>query len=109
VPQHDLRAFGVAADDLRAGRHGDAFVRLMARQAARAREHYARAWAAFPPADARSLVPAEIMGRIYFALLEEIEARRFHVFGERVTLPARRKAAIALRCWANGLRGRVAV
>ena len=37
------------------------------------------------------------MGGIYFALLEEIEARRFHVFGERITLPARRKVAIALR------------
>jgi len=44
-------------------------------------------------------VAAEIMGRIYFALLEEIEARRFRVFGERVTLPARRKAAIAVGCW----------
>jgi phytoene/squalene synthetase len=48
------------------------------------------------------------MGRIYFALLQEIEARRFHVFGERVTLSARRKAAIALRCWMNGVLGRVA-
>jgi len=44
-------------------------------------------------------VAAEIMGRIYHALLEEIEARRFRVFGERITLPARRKAAIAVACW----------
>ncbi len=105
VPQHDLRSFGVKPDDLRAGRWSDAFVRLMAFQAARAREHYARAWAAFPVADARSLVPAEIMGRIYFALLQEIEARRFRVFDERVTLSARRKAAIAFRCWMNGVLG----
>jgi phytoene synthase len=103
VPLHDLRSFGVKPDDLRDGRYNDAFVRLMAFQAARAREHYAKAWAAFPAADARTLVPAEIMGRIYFALLEEIEARHFRVFDERVTLPARRKAAIALRCWMNGV------
>ena len=108
VPQEDLRAFGVSPDDLKAGRHGDDFVRLMAFQAARAREHYARAWAALPAADARSLVPAEIMGRIYWALLEEIEARRFRVFDERVTLSAARKATIALRCWMNGLLRRVA-
>jgi phytoene synthase len=108
IPQHDLRAFGVAAGDLRGGRYGDGFVRLMAFQAARAREHYAKAWAAFPAVDARSLVPAEIMGRIYFALLGEIEARRFRVFDERVALPARRKAAIALRCWMTGMLGRVA-
>ena len=108
VPQHELRAFGVKSDDLRTGRYSDAFVRLMEFQAARAREHYATAWAAFPAVDARSLVPAEIMGRIYFALLQEIEARRFRVFDERVGLPARRKAAIALRCWMNGMLGRVA-
>jgi 15-cis-phytoene synthase len=105
VPLQDLRSFGVSPDDLRAGRYGDAFVRLMAFQAARAREHYARAWAAFPAADARSLVPAEIMGRIYWALLEEIEARRFRVFDERIALSARRKAGIALRCWMNGVMG----
>jgi phytoene synthase len=108
VPQEDLRAFGVTFEDLKTGRHGPAFVRLMAHQAARARAHYARAWAALPPADARTLVPAEIMGRIYFALLEEIEARGFRVFGERVTLTARRKAAIALRCWLRGRLGRAA-
>lgn len=101
VPQVDLRRFGVTSDDLRAGRYTDAFVALMAHQAARARRFYAAARAAFPAADARSLVPAEIMGRIYLALLDEIERRRFRVFEGRVTLPARRKAAIALRCWAG--------
>jgi phytoene synthase len=101
VPQADLRRFGVTNDDLRAGRYGEPFVALMTHQAARARTFYADARAAFPSVDARSLVPAEIMGRIYYALLEEIEARRFRVFDERVTLPARRKAAIALRCWAG--------
>ncbi len=100
LPQADLRAFGVTADDLRAGRYTPGFVALMERQAARARDFYGRARAAFPRADARSLVPAEIMGRTYHALLREIEARRFQVFAERVTVPARRKAAIALRCWA---------
>ena len=74
--EEELAAHGVSADDLKAGRYGDAFVRLMAQQAARARQFYAAARAAFPAADARSLVPAEIMGRIYHALLREIEIRR---------------------------------
>jgi len=102
IPQADLRTFGVTVDDLRQGRYSDAFVRLMTHEAERARRCYRAARAAFPEADARSLVPAEIMGRIYLALLEEIEARRFHVFAERVSLPARRKVVIALRCWAVG-------
>jgi phytoene/squalene synthetase len=46
------------------------------------------------------------MGAIYATLLDEIEARRFRVFGDRITVPTRRKVAIALRCWAGArLRG----
>lgn len=100
LPQADLQRFGVTPDDLRAGRYTADFVRLMEHGAARARRFYGAAREAFPAGDARSLVPAEIMGRIYEALLVEIEARRFRVFGERISLPARRKVAIALRCWA---------
>jgi phytoene synthase len=100
LPQHDLRTFGVSEADLVAGRHDERFVKLMQHQAARARQFYAAAAGAYPAVDARSLIAAQIMGGIYRALLDEIEARRFAVFGERVTLPARRKVAIALRCWA---------
>ena len=100
VPRRDLREFGVSVEDLVAGRHSEGFTRLMTHQADRARRFYRDAAAARPAADARTLVPAEIMGRIYHALLEEIEARGFRVLGERVTLPARRKVAIAVRCWA---------
>jgi 15-cis-phytoene synthase len=101
VPQEDLRKFGVTTEDLRAGRYSDEFVSLMRHQAARARQFYRAARDAFPTADARSLVAAEIMGRIYRALLDEIEARGFRVFEERVTVPTGRKLAIALRCWAS--------
>jgi phytoene synthase len=107
LPQEDLRKFGVTVDDLVAGRHTDNFTRLMAHEAARARDFYRRAADAFPAADARSLVPAQIMGRIYYALLGEIEARSFRVFGERVCVPTARKVAIALRCWV-GVRLRLA-
>ncbi|HYS16679.1 MAG TPA: presqualene diphosphate synthase HpnD [Candidatus Binatia bacterium] len=100
LPQDDLRKFGVTAEDLRAGRYSEPFVQLMRHQAERARRYYRAAQESFPTVDARSLVPAQIMGRIYLALLEEIEARRFRVFGDRITVPTRRKVAIAFRCWA---------
>ncbi len=109
VPQEDLRKFGVATGDLRAGRYTDRFIGLMTYQAERARRFYRLAAESLPAADARSLLAAEIMGRIYFALLEEIEARRFRVFDGRIAVPAAKKAAIALRCWldvrAAGRRG----
>ena len=106
LPREDLRAFGISVADLRAGRYDEAFVALMAQGDARAREFHRRAEANFPYPDARSLVPARIMGAIYATLLDEIEARRFRVFGDRITVPTRRKVAIALRCWAGArLRG----
>ena len=100
LPQDDLRKFGVSAEDLQAGRYTEQFAQLMRHQAERARRFYRAAQASFPSVDARALVPAEIMGRIYLALLDEIEARRFQVFGERITVPTGRKVGIALRCWA---------
>ncbi len=108
IPQEDLRRFGVPADDLRSGRYTEAFVALMEHQARRARRFYEAARRAFPASDARTLVAAQIMGRIYFALLHELETRRFRVFGGRVSLPARRKLAIALRTWAGTRLGAAA-
>jgi len=110
LPQEDLRKFGVTDDDLRTGRYTDRFVDLMTHEAARARRFYRLADESFPAADARSLVAAEIMGRTYAALLDEIEARRFRVFGARIALPVAKKAAIALRCWlaARAARARAA-
>jgi phytoene synthase len=112
LPQEDLRRFGVTAADLREGRYSDDFVAMMRWEAGRAREYYARAWRALPEVDRHRLFAAEIMGRTYFALLGAIEARRFRVFGERVTVPARRRMRIALQAWAGarllprGWRGR---
>ena len=108
VPREDLRTFGVTPDDLSTGRYTDAFVALMAHQAARARRFYREAREAFPRSDARSLIPAEIMGQIYWALLGRIEALRYRVLDERVTVSAGRKVAIALRCWTAARLGTVA-
>ena len=114
LPQEDLRRFNVSAEDLRLGRYTPQFVELMEFEALRARSFYRRAWEILPEADARRLFAAEIMGRIYFALLRAIEARRYRVFDGRVSVPVSTKLAIALRCWvgarlgAGGLRREVA-
>lgn len=108
LPQEDLSRFGVSAADLKEGRYSPGFVELMGFEAHRARQFYERAWAALPAQDARRLVAAEIMGRIYFALLRAIENRQFRVFGSRVIVPVSRKLAIALSCWARARLPRAA-
>jgi phytoene/squalene synthetase len=53
-------------------------------------------------ADRRRLVAAEIMGRIYRALLREIEAREFRVFNDRIRVSTPRKIAIAFGAYLHG-------
>ena len=106
LPQEDLRRFGVTEADLRreaaqAGRgvQSAAVRALLAHQARRAREYYARAAASRPSRDARRLVAAEIMGAIYFAILQKIERQEYDVFSAVIRIPRPRRAWIALRTW----------
>lgn len=105
LPREDLSRFRVSAEDLRLGRHTPEFVELMGFETRRARAFYRRAWDALPEVDARRLFAAEIMGRIYFALLQAIEAQRYRVFDGRISVPVATKLAIAFRCWAGARLG----
>ena len=99
LPVEDLQRFGVGVAELREGRHGPAFVELMRFEAARAREHYARALAALPAADRRAQRPGLIMAAIYRALLDEIERDGFQVLRARTSLTPVRKLWIAWKTW----------
>ena len=69
---------------------------LLAFQAARAREFFAKAVQALPREDARRFVAAEIMRVIYFDLLKRIEDANFDVFSSVVRVPRPRQASLAL-------------
>jgi phytoene synthase len=99
LPLEDLARAGCAEADLAAGRVSAPVSRLLASQCARAREYYRRAAAAMPREDRRRLVAAEIMGAIYFAILEAIERREYDVFSRVVRVPRPRRAAIAMTTW----------
>jgi phytoene synthase len=103
LPEEDLARFGVGEADLRAGRVTPAVERLLRFECARAREYYRRAAADLPPADAYSLVAAEIMGGIYFEILQRIERAGYDVFSRRIRVPRPYRAVIALRIWARTL------
>ena len=108
IPLEDFRAHGCAEADLReeiacagSGVRSRAVKALLARQAQRAREYYARAAGALPREEVRALVAAEIMGAIYRSILTRIEQREFDVFREVVRIPRPRRAAIAAVVWAR--------
>jgi phytoene synthase len=103
LPLEDLARFGVKeAELLAAGREPGAARPagadpLLAFEADRARSHYAAAAAVLPGRDRRSMLPAEIMGAIYRAVLEEWARRGHPVGGRRVRLGKPRRIAVALR------------
>jgi len=99
LPVEDLQRFGVSAADVLAARHSDAFAALMAFQAARARDWYARAMALLPQEDRRSQRPGLIMAAIYRTLLAEIERDGFQVLRQRTSLTPLRKLWVAWKTW----------
>jgi phytoene synthase len=109
LPEEDLARFGVAEKDLqecvRKGAVADRVVPLLRFECDRAREYYRRAAAQLPRVDTRSLVAAEIMGAVYYGILERIEGAGYDVFSRRIRVPRPQRALIALRIWAASLVG----
>jgi 15-cis-phytoene synthase len=101
IPLGDLQRFGLTADEFLAAATGaapapPALREVLAFEAGRAHEHFARAAALLPAADRRAMAAAEVMGAVYRALLDTM-VRRGHPLLPRVRLSAPRKAWIALR------------
>jgi phytoene synthase len=99
LPIEDLQRYGVSANDLLEGRHSEAFAALMAFQASRARDWYARALALLPAEDRRAQRPGLIMAAIYRTLLDEIERDGFQVLRQRTSLTPLRKLWVAWKTW----------
>ena len=99
LPIEDLQNFGVPAADILQSRETPEFKRLMAFEAARAREHYEKAMQALPRADRKPQRPGLIMAAIYRTLLDEIESDGFRVLTQRTSLTPLRKFWIAWRTW----------
>jgi 15-cis-phytoene synthase len=105
LPQDELARFGYPEEELLRGAYTPTFLELMCFSAARARRYFQNARELLAAEDRRSLVAAEIMGAIYYKLLEAIEASGYQVFDRTITLPTTHKLWIALSVWARSLYG----
>lgn len=105
LPMEDLRRFGCREADLAEGLPSEAVRRLLRFECLRAREYYERAASALPASCARALVAAEIMGGIYFEILQRIEKRDYDVFSTRVRVPKPVRALIAAGVWTRSRMG----
>ncbi len=94
LPLVDLARFQYSERDLVGRVYDGRFMAMMAYQAERAETFYREATGIMPKADAKALVPAEIMRSIYQALLEKMKRDGFKVFDRRYSLSKARKMAI---------------
>jgi phytoene synthase len=103
LPAEDMAQFHVTEEDLRGGRLTERVRALIRFECERARFYYAKAAAALPAIDRRSLLAAEIMGAIYFEILRRIERSGYDVFSRRIRVPRPHRALMALRLWARAM------
>lgn len=99
LAREDLERMQVPPESLRAGKLGEETRLLLALYAERARIRYEAAARLLPAEDRRALRPAEAMGGIYRALLDELHARGFPCLGPALRLSKPRRLAIAARAW----------
>lgn len=109
LPQSELKKFNVSENDILEGRYSGSFRALAESVAGRARSFYFAARATLPPEDRRSMVAAELMGTVYWRLLEKLQGANFNVFAGPLKLSKPEKLLIVfqscLRFWFGSARG----
>ena len=96
LPLNELAMFGYSEEALRSRTYNVSFFRLMQFQAERAHSFFREAKRSLPAEDRRSMIAAEGMRAIYFALLRRIEKDRFRLFEKTYRLSRAEKAVLLL-------------
>ena len=108
LPLDELTRFGVSEAEILEGRYSPRFEQLAASVAERAKHFYRLARETLPPEDRRAMAAAELMGSVYWRLLEKLEARQFNVFGPELTRVSKgQKILLILRTWLRIASGNV--
>ena len=102
LPLTELERFSVSPGEILEGHYSERFFALAQAMAERARTFYRRARETLPPADRRSMAPAELMGSVYWRILEKLERQRFNVFeSDPAKLSKGQKAFLVLSTWSR--------
>ena len=100
LPLSELNRFNVPPEEILRLEYSDRFFKSADSVAARAREFYQKARRGLPPADRRSMVAAELMGSVYWRLLDKLARQKYNVFGPRPTrLTKGQKLLLIFRAW----------
>jgi phytoene synthase len=108
LPQSELKKFNVSEEEILGSKYSDRYFSLAASVADRAKSFYQLARKTLPTEDRQSMVAAELMGSIYWQLLQKLERQQFNVFGGRIIRINRpQKLLLILRSWLRFMTGSI--
>ncbi len=100
LPQSELKKFKVAESEILNSKFSENYSTLAASVAKRAKHFYSLAQKNLPPEDRQAMVAAELMGSVYWQLLQKLERGKFDVFGPRpLKLSKPHKLALIFKSW----------
>jgi 15-cis-phytoene synthase len=109
LPQTELNKFGVTEPEILDSKYSDRYFTLADSVAKRARKFYSLAQKTLPPEDRRAMVAAELMGSVYWRLLQKLEQGKFDVFGpQALKLGKPHKLALIFQSWLRHATGSTA-
>jgi phytoene synthase len=106
LPQTELKKFNVSEAEILDSNPSENYFALARSIADRAKNYYSRAQKTLPPEDRKSMVAAELMGSVYWQLLQKLERGKFNVFGPQpLKLSKPHKLALIFKSWVRHATG----
>ena len=109
LPQAELKRFNVTEDEILNSKYSSRYFALAGGVAARAKNFYRMAQMTLPPEDRRAMRAAELMGSVYWRLLQKLEREEFNVFGAGpLKLSKPQKLLLVFESWLRSAFGSTA-
>ena len=106
LPLSELKKFNVSEAEILNSQYSERYFALATNVAQRAKDFYQLARKTLPPEDRKSMVAAELMGSVYWELLQKLERGKFNVFGPQpLKLSKPHKMALILKSWLRHIAG----
>ena len=109
LPLAELKKFTVSEAEILESKFSDRYFALASSVAGRAKHFYSLAQKTLPAEDRRAMVAAELMGSVYWRVLQKLERGKFDVFGPRaMKLGKPHKLALIFQSWLRHATGSTA-
>ncbi len=106
LPLTELKKHNVGEAEILGSRYSENYFALAASVATRAKNFYRLARQTLPSEDRQAMVAAELMGSVYWRLLQKLERGKFNVFGPQPPkLSKPHKLALVFQSWLRHATG----